>query len=61
MTGPGSGPELSTCHYLRVDECVYLADAGCYARVMVGASLHAAVAALAGRVAHITHSTPAHK
>lgn len=39
---------------------VYLADAGCQAGVLVDASLHAAVAALAVREAHVTHGTPGH-
>lgn len=38
----------------------YLADAGRDAGVVVDASLHAAVAALAGREAHVTHGTPGH-
>lgn len=38
----------------------YLADAGRDAGVVVDASLHAAVAALAGREAHVTHGAPGH-
>lgn len=57
----------TTCHYLCVERCmcvcgcVYLAQTGCYARVSVGAPFHAAVTALTGWEAHITHSTPADK
>lgn len=49
------------CAFYRVEhKRAYLADAGRDAGVVVDASLHAAVAALAGREAHVTHGTPGH-
>lgn len=55
------GKGFCVCAFHAVEhECVYLADAGRDAGVVVDASLHAAVAALAGREAHVTHGTPGH-
>lgn len=42
-------------------ENVYLADAGCQAGVIVDASLHTAVAALAEWETHVAHCAPGHK